>query len=194
MATQVLEHPAEERLTRQRATVEEFWSLPESVLPVEYINGEIIMSPTPTALHQRVILRMAMVLQQFVIQHERGEVFISPLDVSLPTGDVVQPDIFFLDPKQAERARTTDRVKDVPPFLVEVLSPGSVAHDTIRKRALYERNGVREYWIVNPKARSIAQLVLRKKQYVLNELGESDVIKGAVLAGFESGVGELLGS
>jgi Uma2 family endonuclease len=194
MATQVLEHPAEERLTRQRATLEEFWSLPESVLPVEYVNGEIIMSPTPTVLHQRILLEMAYVLRPFVALHKLGEIFIAPLDVALPTGDVIQPDIFLLNPKQAERARTTDRVKDVPPFLVEVLSPGSVAHDTIRKRALYERNGVREYWIVNPKAKSIAQLVLRKKQYVLNELGESDVIKGAVLAGFESGVGELMGS
>jgi hypothetical protein len=51
MATEVLEQATEERLTRQRATAEEFWSLPESVLPVEYINGEIIMSPSPTVAH-----------------------------------------------------------------------------------------------------------------------------------------------
>jgi Uma2 family endonuclease len=54
---------------------------------------------------------------------------------------------------------------------------------------------VREYWIVDPfETRSVAQLVLKKKHYVLTELGESDVIKGAVLAGFEASVGELLGS
>jgi Uma2 family endonuclease len=194
MATEVLEHATEERLTRQRATVEEFWSLPESVLPVEYVNGEIIMAPTPTVLHQRVIFEIAYLLRHFVRQQQLGEVFLSPLDVILPTGDVVQPDIFFLTPKQAERANTLNRVKDAPPFLIEVLSPSSVAHDMIRKRALYEKNGVREYWIVNPKARTIVQLVLKKKRYVLDELGESDVIKGAVLAGFEMMVGELLGS
>jgi Uma2 family endonuclease len=194
MATEILEQPTEERLIRRRATVEEFWSLPESVLPVEYINGEIIMAPTPTVPHQRVIFWMARVLQQFVIQNLLGEIFISPLDVVLPTGEVVQPDIFFLNPRQAARARTAKRVNDVPPFLIEILSPSSIAHDTITKRNLYEKNGVREYWIVDVEKRNIAQLVLRRKRYVLTELGESDVIEGAVLAGFEMKVGELLGA
>ncbi|HWW73944.1 MAG TPA: Uma2 family endonuclease, partial [Pyrinomonadaceae bacterium] len=78
--------------------------------------------------------------------------------------------------------------------LIEILSPGSIRHDTITKRALYEKNGVREYWIIDLEAQSIAQLVLRKKHYVLTELGESDEIESAVLAGFEMKVGELLGT
>jgi Uma2 family endonuclease len=113
--------------------------------------------------------------------------------VVLPSGDVVQPDIFLLNPKQAERAGTTNRVEEAPPFLIEILSPSSVKHDTVRKRELYEKNGVREYWIVDVKERTIAQLVLRKKHYVLTELGETETIKGAVLSGFEMKVGELLG-
>jgi Uma2 family endonuclease len=52
---------------------------------------------------------------------------------------------------------------------------------------------VREYWIVDPRERTVAQLVLKKKHYVLTELSESDVINGVVLAEFESNVGELLG-
>jgi Uma2 family endonuclease len=194
MATEVLESATEERLTRRRATVEEFWSLPESVLPVEYINGEIVMAPTPTVSHQSVLGNLYVTLYAFVKENALGRVFPAPLDVVLPSGDVVQPDIFFLNVKQAERVHAAKRVEEVPPFLVEILSPGSVTHDMIRKRALYEQNGVREYWIVNPTARSIAQLVLRKKHYALTELGESEVIKGSVLSGFESNVGELLGS
>ncbi|HYY98985.1 MAG TPA: Uma2 family endonuclease [Pyrinomonadaceae bacterium] len=193
MTTEVLEQANEERLTRQRATVEEFWSLPESVLPVEYINGEIVMAPTPTVSHQRILGRIFVKLYDFVEENALGTVFPAPLDVVLPTGDVVQPDVFFLNAKQARRLSAAKRVEEVPSFLVEVLSPGSVAHDMIRKRALYEKNGVREYWIVHPRDRTIAQLVLRKKHYVLDELGESDVIKGVVLAGFEMKVGELLG-
>jgi Uma2 family endonuclease len=194
MATEVLEHATEERLTRRSATVEEFWSLPESVLPVEYINGEIVMAPTPTVSHQSVLGNIFFALYAFVKANALGKVFVAPLDVILPTGDVVQPDAFFLNAKQAERLSDAKRVEEVPPFLVEVLSPGSVTHDTIRKRALYEKNGVREYWIVNLTARSITQLVLRKRRYTLTELNESDVIKGVVLAGFESNVGGLLGS
>jgi len=193
MATEVLEQATEERLIRRRATIEEFWSLPESVLPTEYINGEIVMAPTPTVSHQKVILRMASVLQQFVSQNRLGEMFISPLDVVLPSGEVVQPDIFFLNTKQAERVSAAKRVEEVPPFLVEILSPGSITHDTVRKRELYEQNGVREYWIVDPKERAVAQLVLRRKHYALTELGEADVVKGVVLSGFEMTVGGLLG-
>src|SRR2546421_2469705 len=199
MATEVLEHvndetTGEQRLTRRPATIEEFWALPESLLHIEYIEGEIVMAPTPTVPHQRVVRRMLSALEQFVEENELGEMFVSPLDVVLPTGDVVQPDLFFLNTKQAERARTAKRVSDAPPFLVEILSPGSITHDTITKRELYERNGVREYWIVDAEKRSVAQLVLRKKHYALTELGEGDRVKGAVLSGFEMKVGELLGS
>ena len=171
MTTEVLEQAAEERLIRRRAPVEEFWSLPESVLPTEYIDGEIIMAPTPTFLHQRAVLNIASAFREFVRRHGLGEICVSPLDVVLPSGDVVQPDVFFLNSRQVERAGTANRVKDVPPFLVEILSPGSIKHDTIRKRELYERNGVREYWIVDVEKRTIAQLVLRRKHYVLTELG-----------------------
>ena len=193
MATEVLEHATEERLIRRRAPIEEFWALPESVLPIEYIDGEIIMAPTPTVPHQRAVLETAFALRHFVLQNGLGEVFVSPLDVVLPSGDVVQPDVFFLNPKQAERVANAKRVEGVPPFLLEILSPGSVKHDTVRKRALYEQNGVREYWIVDVKERTVAQFVLRRKHYILTELSEADVIKASVLAGFEIRVGELLG-
>jgi Uma2 family endonuclease len=193
MTTEVLEQATEERLTRRRASAEEFWSLPESVLPTEYIDGEIIMAPTPTVLHQRVVLNIASALREFVRRHGLGEIFVSPLDVVLPSGDVVQPDVFFLNSKQVEPADAADRVEAVPPLLVEILSPSSVKHDTIRKRALYEQNGVREYWIGDVKERTVAQLVLRRKHYVLTELGESDTVRASVPAGFEMRVGGLLG-
>jgi Uma2 family endonuclease len=120
MTTQVLEQPTEERLIRRRASAEEFWSLPESVLPTEYIDGEIIRAPAPTVLHQRAVLNMASALREFVRRHGRGEIFISPLDVVLPSGDVAQPDIFFLNESQAERAGTSSRVKGAPSFLIEI--------------------------------------------------------------------------
>jgi Uma2 family endonuclease len=194
MATEVIEQPTEERLTRQRATVEEFWSLPESVLPVEYINGEIIMAPSPTVAHQSASRSIFRALDKALPAEAADRVFYAPLDVVLPSGDVVQPDIFFLAEDDAKRARARGRVRCAPRFVVEILSPGSAKLDAITKRELYEKNGVREYWIVDLETRSIAQLILRKKHYALTEAGESDVIKGAVLAGFEMTVGELLGA
>ena len=193
MATEVLEQATGERLTRRRASVEEFWLLPESVLPTEYIDGEIVLAPAPTVQHQMVQGNLYYTLRTFVQEKGGGWIFGPPLDIVMPTGEVVRPDVFFLNARQTERVRRAKRVEEVPPFLVEILSPGSVTHDTVRKRDVYEKNGVREYWIVDVEERTVAQLVLRKKHYTLTELGEADVIKASVLAGFEMRVGELLG-
>lgn len=196
MATEVMEHEqtAEPGVTRRRASIEEFWSLPESVLPVEYVNGEIIMSPTPIVIHQAVLFNIAVLLRDHAQRSGLGRIFLSPLDVVLPTGDVVQPDIFLLTPKQTEKALAANRVEAVPPFLVEILSPGSVKHDTVTKRGIYEKCGVREYWIVDAREKSITQLVLRKKHFVVTELGGGDAVRSPVLAGFEAKVGQLIGS
>lgn len=203
MATEVLEQPTEERLTRRRATAEEFWSLPESLRHIEYIKGEIVAAPTSTVLHQLTSRNIVMALHAFVkenaLENFTGgatvtRLFFAPLDVALPSGDVVQPDLFFLATQDAICAKEQERVRCAPLFVAEILSPSWATHDTLTKRSLYERNGVREYWIVDVEKRKIAQLVLRRKRYVLTELGESDVIKSAVLAGFEMTVGELLGA
>ena len=194
MATEVLEHPTKERLIRRRASVEEFWSLPESVLPTEYIDGEIIMAPSPTMEHQSASRSIFRGLDRFVRDSGADQLFYAPLDVSLPSGDVVQPDIFFLSREDVRRARKQRRVRCAPLLVVEIISPGSVTLDTIRKRDLYERNGVREYWMVDIEKRTITQLVLRKKHYMVTELGEADVVKSVVLSGFEMKVGELLGA
>src|SRR3954470_20148986 len=136
MATEVLEHATEERLTRQRATVEEFWSLPESVLPVEYVNGEIVMSPSPTVAHQSASRSIFRGLDKSLPAEAADRLFFAPLDVVLPSGDVVQPDIFFLAEEDARRAKEGGRVRCAPLFVVEIVSPGSATLDAITKRAL----------------------------------------------------------
>ena len=183
---------AEEQIVRYKATIEEFWALPESMLPIEYINGEIIMAPTPTVAHQAVLRNIFRTLDEFVLRTKIGSIFFSPLDVVLPSGDVVQPDAFFLTNEEAERALAEKRVHGAPSFLVEVLSPGSIKHDALTKRGLYEQNGVREYWIVDHKAKTVAQLIRRGEHFELTELVEGDTLRSAVLEGFETTVGALV--
>ena len=193
MTTELIHEEAEEQVVRYKATIEEFWALPESMLPIEYINGEIIMAPTPTVLHQAVLRNLSFALHEFVLRAKTGSIFFSPLDVVLPSGDVVQPDAFFLTNEETARALAEKRVHGAPSFLVEVLSPGSIKHDALTKRQLYERNNVREYWIVDHKAKTVAQLVRRGERFELTELGEGDTLRGVVLEGFETTAGALLG-
>ncbi len=195
MTTEVRHDPAQlRRPSRRAATLKEFWSLPESVLPTEYINGEIIMAPAPTVPHQRVLGNLYFLLRQFVAANGLGECFFSPLDVVLPTGDVVQPDVIFLPTAEAEAVKGANRIDGAPPLLVEILSPGSVRHDTLTKRALYERNGVSEYWIVDPETRTLVQLFLRGGSYAAAELSGTDAVRSEVLKGFEAKVADLLGA
>jgi len=191
MTTEVLKEDSSERMTRYKATIEEFWALPESLQHIEYINGEIIVAPTPTVTHQAILRNLSFALHEFVKRTASGSIFFSPLDVVLPSGDVVQPDAFFLDKEESERARGEKRIHGAPSLLVKILSPGSIKHDTLTKRNLYERNGVREYWIVDPEAKTIAQLVLKENRYELVELSEGDTIKSVALAGFEMSVEAL---
>lgn len=192
MTTGLIQQTPREHTIRRKASIEEFWALPESVLPTEYINGEIIMAPTPTVAHQTVLGNIYFALRQFMQKAAMGRLYCSPLDVVLPTGEVVQPDLFFLTDEETARANAAKRVDGAPLFAVEILSPGSIKHDTITKRNLYEQNGVREYWIVDPEARTIAQLTLDEGHYALTELTESDTIQSVVLIGFEMVVGQLL--
>lgn len=191
MTTELVRPPTIERLTYRKASIEEFWALPESVLPVEYINGEIIMAPTPTVARQSILRELVRPLDEFVRQNNLGRIFFSPLDVILPSGEVVQPDLFFLTPEQNERAISAKRVYDVPSFVVEILSPGSVKHDAVTKRNLYEKNNVGEYWIVDPETKTISQLILKEGHYALTELSEADTIRSAVLSGFEANVAQF---
>jgi Uma2 family endonuclease len=188
MTTELVSTSTEPRLTRRRASLEDFLALPESVLPTEYINGEIIMAPTPTVAHQSILREIFRPLDEFVREHGRGSVFFSPLDVILPGGEVVQPDLFFLTTEETARARSAKRVHDVPSFVIEILSPGSVKHDAITKRNLYELSGVREYWIVDPETRAVSQLILHEGHYALTELSEAETIRSTVLEGFECSI------
>ena len=126
----------------------------------ELIDGEAhAMSPAPSRLHQRVLTRLA---ARIVPALEDGpcEVYVAPFDVRLPRGDelddeidtVVQPDVTVVcDPEKLDGAGC----RGAPDWVIEVLSPATEARDRVHKRALYERHGVREYWLVDPEERTV---------------------------------------
>jgi Uma2 family endonuclease len=92
-------------------------------------------------------------IDAFTVSENIGEVYYAPVDVYLD-GDscVVQPDIIFV--KNGGQAYFTDEgVYGAPQLVIEILSPSNEDHDNIRKKALYERFGVQEYWIIDPETK-----------------------------------------
>ncbi len=139
-------------------TYRDYINLPESEeRRYELIAGEFYMVPSPSAVHQSIVFRLAKILDAFVEQNGLGRVFIAPLDVVLSEIDVLQPDILFIS-RSREGIITEQNIQGAPDLAVEVLSPATAERDRTLKKARYLKYGVREYWIVDPLARAIEVL------------------------------------
>lgn len=164
-----------------RTIMELFNSLPEGTL-AELIDGSIYMSPSPTANHQRIVGKLYRVLSAYIEENKLGEIFISPFDVYLDEiSNAVQPDLIFVSAGNSGVVGEA-AIHGVPDLLLEVLSPGNRQHDLTVKKKLYEKFGVKEYWIIDPGSNESFGFALRDGHYV--DCGNlAGKIKSALLKG-----------
>jgi Uma2 family endonuclease len=96
----------------------------------------------------------------FVEKNDLGEIFTAPFDVYLDEhSNAVQPDILFIAKENLNIVRS--HVHGVPDLIIEILSEGNSEHDMVRKRNLYEKSGVKEYWIIHPTTKAVIGYQLR---------------------------------
>lgn len=136
-----------------RWTAAKVRALPDDGNRYEVIDGELLVTPSPTWLHQRAIGRLQFLLAAWCRGSRSGEVLASPADISTGEDRLVQPDIFVVPAEMAARAQSW---ADVTRLLlaVEVLSPSTARADRLVKRRIY-RELADEYWIVDLDARLI---------------------------------------
>jgi Uma2 family endonuclease len=137
-----------------RLTYQDLLRLPEDLLRHELIDGEHYVSPAPNLKHQSIVVNLVVLLSNFVRAHRLGKILVAPFDVLFSEHDVVEPDVLYVSAGRADRLRER-YVAGAPDLVVEVLSPSSRGLDKIKKRRLYEAQGVPEYWIVDPVAETI---------------------------------------
>lgn len=137
-------------------TRDEVLALPDDGFRYELVDGELLVSPSPRALHQRVLAALFRLLDPYVRRHATGEVMLSPADLDLRGGQLVQPDLFVTAPVEGRRIREWCEV-GIPVLVVEVVSPSTDRYDRLVKRSRYQRSGVPVYWIVDPEERAIEQ-------------------------------------
>lgn len=132
-------------LTDTRLSEEVFLALPESSTPMELLDGELVMAPSPHFLHQKILTRMVSQL----LGWSEGKPFtvaLAPLDVRLSPGRIVQPDGMVFSPALPNDTPTP--IVQIPLVCIEVLSSNR-AYDRVTKRYVYAEAGVAEYWIVD---------------------------------------------
>jgi Uma2 family endonuclease len=124
-----------------------FLALPETLERVELIDGEVIVSPSPSDRHQRLVVELVFALRGRCADHAPAVVRVAPLDVRLGPGRIVQPDVFVV--LSGIPDASAEPLDVVPDLVIEVLSSRR-SYDRITKRVLYAEAGVRAYWVVDP--------------------------------------------
>lgn len=143
----------------------------------ELINGEIfLMAPAPSRAHQGISMELSRQFANY-LEGKKCKAYHAPFDVRLfeQEGDnpedvdtVVEPDITIV----CDLSKLDDRgCKGAPDMVVEILSPSTQRHDRLVKLGLYQRAGVREYWIVDLAEKSVQVFVLEDGRYTAKDFG-----------------------
>jgi Uma2 family endonuclease len=136
---------------------------------LELIRGKIFkMSPAPTPQHQKISLAIGSIFYR-KLKKTNCQAFPAPFDVRLPVRNrkkdneittVVQPDLCII----CDESKIDSKgCLGAPDLIVEILSPGNSAKDVKLKFDVYEKAGVREYWIIYPVEETVAVFVLSEK-------------------------------
>jgi len=145
-------------------TYEAYAALPDDGGRYEIVQGVLIMSPAPTPEHQSVLGEIYSYLRECIQLTGRGLVYMGPLDVELSERNVFQPDVMVVLKEHIDRLQKKHFV-GAPDLAVEIISPSSATYDRLTKYDTYEQAGIPEYWLVNPKRRTIEVFVLEERRY-----------------------------
>ena len=133
-----------------RFTYADFLCFPDDGKRHEIIDGVHYVTPSPLTVHQRLVGRLYFAIELYLRANPgAGEVFLAPFDVVLSNWDVVEPDLLLVAANQRD-ILTDKNVQGPPALVIEVLSRGTRRRDETIKRRLFDRVGVREYWLVDP--------------------------------------------
>lgn len=146
---------------------------------IELIYGTPVMMAPPVRIHQKIVSEINRQLGNY-LKGKKCEVYPAPFAVRLfeREGDnpydadtLVEPDISVVcDPAKLDDIGC----KGAPDLIIEILSPSSLRHDKVTKFNLYQRAGVREYWIVDPAGKSIQSFLLENRHYIAQDFAAAE--------------------
>lgn len=151
---------------KTRMTAKEFLQLPETNLPLQLLDGEVIEMNAPTLPHQDVVGN-TFVLFKLKARELGGKAYVAPVDVYFDELNMPQPDVIWLASDSKCQMIGDARLSGPPDLIAEVLSPTTAHIDRKKKFRLYEKYGVREYWLVEPRDQLIEVFQLQEGRFEL---------------------------
>ncbi len=146
-----------------KTMMEVYENLPEGTL-AQLINNQIYMSPAPSDIHQKILDRVYRQLGNYIEEQQLGETRTAPYDVYFNIKNAFQPDIIFIS-KENENKIHINGFYGAPDLIIEILSPASWRFDKEDKKDIYERCGVREYWMIDPSNKTAEGFYLAGNEY-----------------------------
>jgi Uma2 family endonuclease len=164
---------------RPTTAIEVYQMLPEGTR-CEVIFNTLVMSPSPTFSHQQLLADLHAILYLFLKDQNLGKAILSPFDVYIENHDsVVQPDLIIILNENLHLIQDNG-FHGAPDIAIEILSPNR-AYDTKRKRALYEKGGVKEYFMIDPENKKTVLLTLNSAGVYEQTYEETGMLRSQLL-------------
>ena len=162
----------------------------------ELLDGRVVMTPPAGYPQGAIAAALGGILEPFVRQRKLGKCFDSSQGFELPSGDTVEPDYSFVSTERWRAMPPPEEgrfLRVAPDLVVEILSPSTAALDRGEKKDVYERSGVREYWLIDPRARALQVFTRQGDRFDAGRtFEEGQLFSSAVLAGLAFDVASVL--
>jgi Uma2 family endonuclease len=149
----------------------------------EFSNGRIEVLAMPTLEHQEIVLFLVNLIRSFIGPRNLGRAIMSPLRLKLGEGKFREPDVLFV--LQSNISKAGNRFWEGADLVMEVISEDDPARDLQTKRSEYADAGIPEYWIVDPRSKTISVLKLENGNYItFSETKGDGLVHSSLLQGF----------
>ena len=128
------------------------------------------MAASPNKKHERIVGRLMFTIGTHAFMNKLGFAFPDNLDVHFPDGNILRPDFIFVTAANGKIVFDDDSATlyGVPDMVAEIFSHSTMKRDVGIKKDVYERNGVKEYWIIDPWRETVDVYLLREGKYELS--------------------------
>ena len=130
----------------------------------EVIDNTIYMPPSPSEIHQDIVIGLNARIKIFVDDTLAGKFYVAPLSVYFDEQNVYEPDMLFISAENKKIIKG-GIIKGVPDLIIEILSRGNQNYDLKTKYAKYEYFGVKEYFVIDPITKEVLHFILKKSKY-----------------------------